>query len=172
MSCTTTFGLSMTLKLNRRTGLNSLIQTDILPWQTPAPLEPGFAKLFRDLQLCMYFGVGMILSFLFVIYKQKNYITISVKRRCCWPSLHVISFQLKRKMPYRPVTVLITLEDHRLNSVVWKSRELEKNLSTCCAYTNSESDGLAWSIQVHAIEKPCVATHPGWCTDYCSSLLF
>lgn len=42
-------GLSVAMKLNMRTGLNSLIQIGILLYQTTGPLEPRFAKAFRDL---------------------------------------------------------------------------------------------------------------------------
>lgn len=53
VSCISASGLSVALKLNMRTGLNSLIQTDILLCQTTAPLEPRFAKLLRNLQCFM-----------------------------------------------------------------------------------------------------------------------
>lgn len=35
-----------------------------------------------------------------------------------------------------------------------------------------QSDELAWSIHIHAIEQPRVVICPGWCNDYLSSLLF
>lgn len=93
---------------------------------------------------------------------------MNVKRK----SLPDFSFHLKRKTLYKTFTVLITVEDHKSWSVVWRSRELAKILFTYFDYSNSLSDELAWSIHIHTIEQPCVVIHPDWCNDYLSSLLF
>lgn len=58
MSCISASELAVALKLNMRTGLNGLIQICILLYQTTAPLEPSFAKAFRDLKCFMWFEVG------------------------------------------------------------------------------------------------------------------
>lgn len=70
VSCISASGLAVALKLNMRTGLNSLIQIDILLYQTTEPLESRFEKAFRDLWCFMSSDTGEKDTFFFLIYKE------------------------------------------------------------------------------------------------------
>lgn len=55
----------------------------------------------------------------------------------------ILVFILKGRHFYTTVTMLITVEDHKSRSVVWRSRELARFLFTYFDYSNSQSDELA-----------------------------